>query len=61
MKLASMIEKEEHLVEEKLRFYRMVNGIIAGSFFIGCALLLYKVIKVIVEWVKVRPMHGVVK
>jgi len=40
---------EEKLLEQKLRFYLMVNGIIALSFFIGCVVLLYKVIKVIVE------------
>jgi hypothetical protein len=44
MKLTSMIEKEEHLVEEKLRFYRMVNGLLAGAFFIGCAIAIYKVV-----------------
>ena len=38
MKLTTMIEKEETLVEEKIRFYRMVNGILAGGFFIGCAI-----------------------
>jgi hypothetical protein len=44
MKLTSMIEKEEQLVEEKLRFYRMVNGVIAGAFFIGCAIAVYKIV-----------------
>ena len=44
MKLSTMIEKEEILVEEKIRFFRMVNGIIAGAFFIGCAIAIYKVV-----------------
>jgi hypothetical protein len=44
MKLSSMIEKEEQLVEEKLRFYRMVNGVIAGAFFLGCAIAVYKIV-----------------
>jgi len=40
---------EEKLLEQKVRFYLMVNGIIAGGFFVGCALLLYKIMKVIFE------------
>jgi hypothetical protein len=44
MKLSSMIEKEEQLVEEKLRFYRMVNGLLAGAFFLGCAYAVYKIV-----------------
>ena len=44
MKLSTMIEKEETLVEEKIRFFRMVNGLLAGAFFIGCAIAIYKVV-----------------
>jgi len=44
MKLNSMIEKEETLVEEKIRFFRMVNGILAGAFFVGCAIAVYKIV-----------------
>jgi hypothetical protein len=44
MKLDSTILKEEQLLEEKLRFYRMVNGLIAGAFFIGCAYAVYKIV-----------------
>jgi len=44
MKLDSMMLKEEQLLEERLRFYRMVNGVIAGAFFVGCALLVYKIV-----------------
>jgi hypothetical protein len=44
MKLTSMIEKEEQLVEERLRFYRMVNGLLAGAFFVGCAFAIYKIV-----------------
>lgn len=40
---------EEKLLEQKVRFYLMVNGIIAGGFFVGCALLLYKIMKAIFE------------
>jgi hypothetical protein len=44
MKLDSTILKEEQLLEEKLRFYRMVNGLIAGAFFVGCAIAVYKIV-----------------
>ena len=44
MKLSTMIEKEETLVEEQIRFYRMINGLLAGAFFIGCAIAIYKVV-----------------
>jgi hypothetical protein len=44
MKLDSMIVKEEQLVEEQIRFFRMVNGVIAGAFFVGCAIAVYKFI-----------------
>lgn len=44
MKLAEQTEKELTLLEEKIRFYRMVNGILAGAFFVGCAFVIYKVV-----------------
>ena len=44
MKLNSMIEKEETLLEEQIRFFRMVNGLLAGAFFIGCAIAIYKIV-----------------
>lgn len=44
MKLASMIEKEETLVEEQIRFFRMINGLLAATFFISCALIIYKIV-----------------
>lgn len=44
MKLNTMIEKEEQLVEEKLRFFRMVNGLLAGAFFVGCAYAVFKIV-----------------
>ena len=44
MKLNSTIEKEETLLEEKIRFFRMINGLLAGAFFIGCALAIYKIV-----------------
>lgn len=40
---------EERLLEQKVRFYLMINGIIAGAFFVGCALLLYKIMKAVFE------------
>jgi hypothetical protein len=40
---------EEKLLEQKVRFYLMVNGIIAGAFFVGIAMLLYKVMKAVFE------------
>jgi hypothetical protein len=44
MKLNEQIEKELTLTEEKIRFFRMVNGLLAGGFFIGCALAIYKIV-----------------
>lgn len=44
MKLNSTIEKEETLLEEKIRFFRMINGLLAGAFFVGCALSIYKIV-----------------
>ena len=38
---------EERVLEQKLRFYLMVNGILAISVFTGAAYLLYKLLKVI--------------
>jgi hypothetical protein len=48
MKLELQTEKELALLEEKIRFYRMVNGLLAGTFFVGCALVIYKVIGALV-------------
>ena len=44
MKLNEQTEKELTLVEEKIRFFRMVNGLLAGGFFIGCAIAIYKIV-----------------
>lgn len=44
MKLATHVEKEEQLLEEQIRFFRMVNGLLAGAFFIGCAIAVYKIV-----------------
>ena len=38
---------EEKLLEQKIRFYLMLNGIIAIGFFATCAIVLYKVMKVL--------------
>jgi len=44
MKLTEQTEKELVLLEEKIRFYRMINGLLAGGFFVGCALAIYKIV-----------------
>jgi hypothetical protein len=49
MKLTEQAELEVKLLEQQVRFYNMVNGIIAGAFFIGIIYALYKVMKVIIE------------
>jgi hypothetical protein len=49
MKLSTQIELEMKLLEQQIRFFSMINGLIAGGFFVGIALLLYKIMKVIIE------------
>jgi len=44
MKLAEQTEKELVLLEEQIRFFRMINGLLAGAFFIGCAIAVYKIV-----------------
>jgi hypothetical protein len=44
MKLNEQTEKELTLVEEQIRFFRMVNGLLAGAFFVGCAIAVYKIV-----------------
>lgn len=46
MKLNTMIEKEEQLLEEQIRFFKMVNGLLAGAFFAGLAIAVYKIVGV---------------
>ena len=46
MKLELQTEKELALLEEQIRFFRMVNGVMAGAFFVGCAYVIYKVVGV---------------
>ena len=48
MKLDSTTEKELILLEEQIRFFRMVNGLLAGGFFISCAFIIYKIVGVFV-------------
>lgn len=48
MKLELQTEKEITLLEEQIRFYRMVNGILAGGFFVGICYVVYKVVGVFV-------------
>jgi hypothetical protein len=38
---------EERVLEQQLRFYLMVNGILAISVFVSAAYLLYKVLKAV--------------
>jgi hypothetical protein len=49
MKLSTQTELEVKLLEQQIRFYNMVNGIIAGGFFVGIAIVLYKIMKAIIE------------
>jgi hypothetical protein len=49
MKLTEHAELEVKLLEQQIRFYHMVNGILAGGFFVGIIFALYKVMKVIIE------------
>ena len=49
MKLSTQTELEMKLLEQQVRFFNMVNGIIAGAFFVGIAMLLYRVMKAIIE------------
>jgi len=49
MKLATQTELEMKLLEQQVRFFNMVNGILGASMFIGIALLLYKIMKAIFE------------
>ena len=44
MKLTEQTEKELTLLEEKIRFFKMINGLLAGGFFVGCALAIYKIV-----------------
>jgi hypothetical protein len=49
MKLSTQTELEMKLLEQQVRFFNMVNGILAGAFFAGIAYALYKVMKAIFE------------
>lgn len=49
MKLSEQTELEVKLLEHKIRFFLMVNGIISGAMFLGVALLLYKVMRGVFE------------
>jgi hypothetical protein len=40
---------EEKLLEQKIRFYLIVNGLLGGAMFVGLGLAIYKVMKVIIE------------
>ena len=44
MKLSTQTELEMKLLEQQIRFYLMVNGLLAVGFFIGIAIAIYKVV-----------------
>lgn len=48
MKLSSHVEREQELVELQVRFFKMVNGILAGAILVGLALAVYKIVSVVV-------------
>lgn len=41
MKLELQAQKELALLEEKIRFFRLVNGVVSLTFFTGCAYVIY--------------------
>ena len=49
MKLTEQSELEIKLLEQQIRFFLMVNGILGAAMFIGLGLAIYRVIKVIIE------------
>jgi len=49
MKLSTQTELEMKLLEQQIRFYLIVNGILGASMFIGIAMLLYKIMKAVFE------------
>ena len=49
MKLTEQQELETKLLEQQIRFYLMINGLIAGGFFVGIILLLYRIMKAVIE------------
>jgi len=40
---------EERLLEQQIRFYLMINGILAVTVFAGLAYVLYKILKAIFQ------------
>ena len=49
MKLAEQQELEVKLLEQQIRFYLIVNGLLGGAMFVGIGIAIYKVMKVIIE------------
>lgn len=43
-----LLSLQERVLEQQLRFYLMVNGILAITVFASAALLLYKIVKAVV-------------
>ena len=44
MKLTSTIEKEQQLLDLKIRFFNLVNGLLGGIFLVGSAIAVYKIV-----------------
>jgi hypothetical protein len=42
-----LLSLQERVLEQQLRFYLMINGILAVSVFAAAAYILYKILKVI--------------
>ena len=48
MKLAEHQELEVKLLEQQIRFFLIVNGLLGGAMFVGLAMLIYKIMKAII-------------
>lgn len=48
MKLSEQTDLEIKLLEQQIRFYLIVNGILGAAMFVGLGLLVYKIMKAII-------------
>lgn len=48
MKLSTHVERELELVELQVRFFKMINGLLAGAILVGLALAVYKIVSVVI-------------
>jgi hypothetical protein len=44
MKLDSQLVKEQQIMDEKIRCFKLVNGLLSLAFFVGCAITVYKIV-----------------